>query len=137
MISEKIKFHQLPTSIRVSFMFIFMVTFLAFLQNFTMKTGFQINENTTTFLMWYPVVFVLIAYRKITRHNLINYYIAIFLLISCPLYNIYEVLSLNDSRGENEVILMWWPICNVVLQYFFVGLMYNSKNREFYDNSET
>lgn len=102
-----------------------------------MKTGFQIDENTTTFLMWYPVVFVLMAYRTITRHNLINYYIAIFLLILCPLYNIYEVLSLNDYRGENEVILMWWPICNVVLQYFFVGLMYNSKNREFYDNSET
>jgi hypothetical protein len=137
MISEKLKFHQLPTSIRVSFMFIFMVTLSAFLQNFTMKTGFQINENTTTFLMWYPVVFVLMAYKKITKHNLINYYIAIFLLILCPLYNIYEVLSLNEYRGKNEVILMWWPICNVVLQYIFVGLMYNSKNREFYDNSET
>lgn len=136
MISEKLKFHQLPTSIRVSFMFIFMVTLSAYFQSFTMKTGFQINENISAFLMWYPVVFVLMAYRKITRHNLINYYIAIFLLILCPLYNIYEVMSLNEYRRENEVILMWWPLCNVVLQYFFVGLMYNSKNREFYDSSE-
>jgi len=47
-------------------------------------------------------------------------------------YLIYEVMALSEYRAKNEGLLMWWPLCNVVLQYFFVGVMYSSKNRGFY-----
>ena len=128
---NKVQYFELPTNIRIAFMFVCLG--IASLALYSLGVGLGAHrdlvdpdEVSIEFGLY------VIALIQLKRRNLISYSVAMAILGPLSFYNLYEISQLYSKHMEQAILYVWLPLTHFSIFSLCFLLSATPKTIEFY-----